>query len=184
MKLHLYIICILLSTYSQVKTQTLKETEEWIKQKFEEYEANMKNEITTYTSKGNSVKTYITRVTSYPDFSHKGELWITYNKYSSVTGSTKSTLYIIPIRHMKSVKYDATDDCVFILFSVKNADKSSRSDNIRVLESNSKVFNDSYIEFGIEFDKKFLEDDMPARFKKAIDRLIVLNGGKIVKDVF
>jgi len=184
MRLSIFTFCILMVSSTIVKSQSLKETEDWIKQKFEEYEAIMKTDITSYSSNENSKKTIVIRVTCIPDFSNKGELWVNYNKYSSVTGKTKTTLYIIPLKYMKSVKYDFEDHCVYVLFSVKNEDLYSNKDNIRVLESDSKDFDTSFTQFGIEFDNKFEDDDMPNRFKKAFNHLIELNGGSVVKDVF
>jgi hypothetical protein len=176
MRIRYFAFIISLICNTVVKSQSLKETEDWIKQKFEEFE---------YTAKGQiNSKSWLIRFTYVPDFSNKGELWITENKFSNPPGETKTTLYIIPIKYMKSIKYDYVDNCVYVLFSVKNEDKLSSKDNIRVLESNSKEFDESYLQFAIDFDNKFKDDDMPNRFKKAFDHLIELNGGSIVKDVF
>lgn len=184
MRSSLFTIILLTFSIIQGISQTLKETEEWITQKFEEYEYVFRNEMPIYSNNGYSTKTFITRVTSYPDFSNQGELWISYNKFRSASGKTQTTLYIIPIKHMKSIKYEIEEDVVWVHFAVKNDNKNSRSDNIKVLEPNKTELDDSYIGFAIEFDKKFLQDDMPNRFKKAFDNLIKLNGGTVVKEAF
>ncbi len=180
MRLRYFVFGILLVFSTIVKSQTLKETEDWIKQKFDEYEYSASG----HSSYNGNPTFWTLRFTYVPNFSKKGELWITENKFNNPPGETNTSLYIIPIKYMNSVKYQYQDDCVFVLFSVKNEDLFSERDNIKFQDFKSQKIENTMIQFAIKLANSFKDNDMPNRFKKALDHLIELNGGKVVKDVF
>ena len=163
-------IFICINSLSQTNSPTLHETQLWVK-----------DIIENYGVKGNLVNYYYS-----VDFSKNGLLIITENQNWRGSKNPQISEYTVPIKLMEKVQYEFRDINVLVWIKCKSS-------------VNGKVFNpiitksfgnDRFIEgenisgITLLFNISFKENDLPNRFVKAINHLIELNGGEIVKEVF
>ena len=162
---------------------TLKETQEWIKQKFDIYGK------VEYESLNN---TYTKDIVSYSiDFNEDDVLTVIENYYHGFRNIIDCKVYKIPLKNMKSIYYEKHDDFVRIFIGLRddiwidNYIKTFQHKNLKSSEDlQLELLPENIIEFEIRFKLSFNENNMPERFKKAFDHLIELYGGLVVKEVF
>jgi len=149
-----------------INGQTLKETEEWIK---EQIESN------SYTS--SDMRTSITYNVTFND-NHmiiKKRL-----KYDYNNGTVSDILFtnIFPLKNLARITFRQAEDLVWMKISTNGFDKDVKS--ICNVYNTVKYVN--YVEY--QLGNSINNNNLKNRLTKAFNHLIVLNGGKIVKDVF
>ena len=158
-----YILSVLLIIAPLITfSQSEKESQEWIK-------SSLYNHVYSNGSHNYSV-----------DFTNKGILKLTQPTFGT------DFYFRIPLNKIDQIlisSFSVEDrEGYTIKFICKN-----REDCIVVTNNNPKL-NGPPSEFlsakEIFLDKSFEKDDLPKRMKKALTHIIVLNGGKIISDVF
>ena len=73
-----------------------------------------------------------------------------------------------------------TDDCNYMVLNMRNPEGAIQ----RVYKDGELVKQDNIKIVGLALSKDFGQEDLPARMKKAIGKLIIHHGGKPVVEVF
>ena len=163
----------------QANCQTLQETELWIADKIESYQFSERD--------NRDANAFWTDVTAVADFSNSGYLFISEIRYyKSENLPTLHRSHIIPIKHMKSIRYKIEDDYVEVEFGIKSDHVAGQNMILKeIYDENGLVSESNNVDrFSIILGRSFLKDHLPNRFRRAINHLIELNGGEVVKEVF
>ena len=139
--------------------QTNLETQNWIKQKIE-----------NYAFQGSGVKYEYT--VKYQD----GDIWIA--EKLDMNGYGHAWARVIPIKEIGFLKFEEKKYNVWLTISTKN--KSNKITRIDLISKEEEMVN----KVNIMLSKSILNEDYPSRIKKAFNKLIEFNGGVIVKEVF
>lgn len=163
---------------------TLKETQEWIKQKFDIY-GNIEYIIDENFAWKNDKVSYTV------NFYEEDVLTLITNYHRGLRNTLDYTVYKIPLKNMKSIYYEKQDDFVSIFiglrddFRIDNFIKEFQHKNLKSSEDiQLELLTDNILRFEIRFNSSFIENNMPERFKKAFDHLIEFYEGQVVKEVF
>tara|TARA_B110000908_G_C10013602_1_gene339705 strand:- start:95 stop:544 length:450 start_codon:yes stop_codon:yes gene_type:complete len=141
-------------------SQTKSETENWIKQKIENY---------AYQSPG----IYYEYNVEYQD----GNIWIGHEVH--MVGLFKLyTADVIPINKIGYVKFEEKEDNAWLTISTVNMQKVITSID---LETKQKQYLNKV---EIILSKSILNENYPTRIKSAFDKLIEYNGGNSLKEAF
>ncbi len=163
----------------QANCQTLQETELWIADKIESYQFSKQGK--------HDANVFWTDITAVADFSNSGYLFISEIRYyKSKYPPTLHRSHIIPIKHMKSIRYNIEDDYVAVEFRIKSDNVAGQNMILKeIYDENGLVSESNNVDrFSIILGRSFLTDHLPNRFRKAINLLIELNGGEVVNEVF
>ena len=163
----------------QANCQTLQETELWIADKIESYQFSKQDK--------RDANVVWTDITTVADFSNTGYLFISEIRYyKSEYLPTLHRSHIIPIKHMKGIRYIIEDDYVAVEFRITSGHVAGQNMILKeVYDKNGLVSESNNVDrFSIILGRSFINDHLPNRFRKAINHLIELNGGEVVKEVF
>ena len=165
----------------QANSQTLRETELWIIDKIESNQYHKIVEYEGYTPAFDFSYTYGV------SFTGNGELFISENQIHSLDYMPPTyRTYLIPIKYMKKITYAIEDDCVRVWIPTDL--QLTRGENVVLINNCDDswcVMTSQYTSgFQILLSKTFLNDDLPNRFIEAMNHLIELHGGEVVKEVF
>jgi len=175
MKIFFILSCVAVS-WIQVKSQTLRETELWIADKIVNYQFSIKDKRDSKVS--------WTEITATVDFSNSGYLFISETRYfKSKNQPTLHWSHIVPIKHMKSIIYTIEKNYVAVEFGIKTDNVAGQNMILEEIYSDHGLSSESSTveRFTLILGKSFLEDKLPTEFKKAINHLIELHGGEVVK---
>ena len=156
-------IAVSLSTHCQ----TLRETELWIADKFE---------IFGLKTKEGYVEIHHNYVL---DFSEEWKLIIYETEFLPKSQSSTLIIFNVPIPRMKKILYNIKEDRVMVWIQTKAGVSDVINPILKQTIRNEEWNTENISGFSLYFDKKFLEEDMPNRFIKAMNHLIELNGGEI-----
>lgn len=157
----------------QANCQTLRETEQWIVDVIESNQFNIQDK--------RDAKVDWKDITTKVDFSNTGYLFISEIRYfKSKNPATLHRSYVIPIKHMKNIEYKFEDDYVTMEFSIKSDNVAGQ--NMILME----IYNDHGLvsesknvdQFSIILGRSFIMDNLPNKFRKAVDYLIELNASQ------
>jgi hypothetical protein len=162
----------------QAGCQTLRETELWIAEKIEGHQFIIKDKSNT--------DVFWSDITAEVDFSNSGYLFISeirYYRFKDLPALHRS--HIVPIKHMESIRYIFEDDYVAVEFGIKSDQTAGQN---MILQEIYDVYglvseSENVDRFSIILDRSFVIDNLPNRFRKAINHLIALNGGEVVQEV-
>ncbi len=163
----------------QANCQTLQETELWIADKIESYQFSKRDK--------RDANVFWTDITAVADFSNSGYLFISEIRYyKSEYLPTLHRSHVIPIKHMKSIRYKIEDDYVAVEFRIKSDHVAGQNMILNeIYDENGLVSESNNVDrFSIILDRSFLKDHLPNRFRKAVNHLIELNGGEVMNEVF
>ena len=173
------IISTLLVFYGfQANCQTLRETELWIANQIENHQFSIRDK--------RDANVAWTDITAIVDFSNSGYLFISEIRYyKSENLPTLHRSHIIPIKHMNSISYKFEDDYVAVEFRIKSGHVAGQNMILKEIYDEHGLVSESkkVDRFSIILGRYFIKDHLPNRFRKAVNHLIELNGGEVVKEV-
>jgi hypothetical protein len=158
----------------QTNCQTLQETEIWLENIIETHQF----------SEGDNRKSDViwSEITAEVDFSNSGYLFISEIRYFKTNQQPAlHRSYVIPIKHMRSIRYIIEDEFVAVEFSIKSGQTGGQNMILKETYDNRGSVSEtkSVDRLSIILNRSFLGDNLPNRFRKAVNHLIELNGGEI-----
>jgi len=158
------ILAVSIPTFAQESTPTVRETQLWIEDILE-----------TYYYKESPLPVLIDI-----EYNNNGEMIITMKTQSSHPVLSSSQTFKIPIKTMKKVKYEYTND--YVVITLRSVSKEGKPLISSILSNRLSFLH--YEQITLLMSKNFEKEDLPNRFTNAMNHLIELHGGEVVKDVF
>jgi len=157
---------------SVLSGQSLEETELWISEQIESHQL----------TKGDKTGADVVwkEITTEVDFATPGFLFISEIRYYKTKHlPTLHRSHIIPIKHMKSISYRIEDDYVEVEISIRLEQDGGQNLILREIYGHNGMASESenVDRLSIVLSRSFLENKLTRPFRKAIDHLILLNGG-------
>ena len=147
----------------QVNCQTLRETELWIADKIESYQFSMQDKRDANVS--------WTDITAEADFATSGYLFISEIRYyKSKKLTTLHRSHIIPIKHMKSIRYKIDEDFVAVEFGITSDHVAGQNMILEEIYDKHGLVSDSknVDRFTIILGRSFLREKLPNRFRDTL----------------
>lgn len=171
---YLFISILLLIFASALTGQTLEETELWIVNVIESHQLTRQNKT--------RADVVWKEITTEVDFANPGYLFISEIRYYKTKHlSTLHWSHIIPVKHMKSISYRIEDEYVEVEFSIRLEQSGGQNLILRETYGDNGLVSesDNVEKLSIVLSRTFLNENLSRRFRKAVDHLIVLNGGNV-----
>ena len=166
MKTILFSTLLFLSFNLFAQDPTLKETQDWIKEKIE----------------SNGLRAYHMETYYEVLYSDSGDLIIKQTAWFTIREQSTIDVYTIPIKKMDKIKYQMND--MDVTLKIRCRKSESAQILCETYEKDVIVETKNIDDFTIVMGKNFKNYDLTNRLIKAVNHLIELNGGEVVKEVF
>lgn len=161
---HFLLLTLLISVPTFIYSQTLKETQDWIKEKISGLEFS--DEYVDYNYNINFINGQLI-INEEINISQDLNLHV----------STLKNLVKIPASQINEIAFHEQDENVWLVIKTKN--------NLKLIEIQNSAKQEKFVnEHALVLGKEVLKNNLESRLTKAFRALVSLSGGENIKDVF